>query len=196
MSCELIFATTNSHKLHEAQAFMGSHRLLAGAIGPVVEDAPDFFGNALIKARAGIAAGFDRVVAEDSGLVITTLSGRPGVHSQRYAATDALRIARVLEELSGESDRSAAFVAVVVALRGDGSMVHFQGRVEGVIADAPSGDDGFGYDPIFIPAGSKDRTFAQMTSEEKGLMSHRGVAFRQLCSFLDSENVGAWSVNP
>lgn len=154
------------------------------------ETAPTFAENA-----AGKALHYSRyaelpVMADDSGLVVDALGGAPGVHSARYAganATDAERIAKLLGELRSRhaSDRRARFVCVAaLAERGRVTGV-FSDSVEGEILEAPRGEDGFGYDPIFwVPALGK--TFAEISGDEKNLHSHRGKAFRKLLEFLAS----------
>ena len=167
------------------------------ALPPFDESAPTFAENAAGKAlhysrlltlRPGTA-----VFADDSGLAVTALGGRPGVHSARYAgpnASDAQRTAKLLEELraSGSADRGARFIcAIALAARGRVSAV-ISGSVEGEILAAPRGDHGFGYDPVFwfAPLG---KTFAELSPEQKNAHSHRGRAFRKLLSFLASAPV-------
>ena len=128
-------------------------------------------------------------MADDSGLVVEALDGAPGIHSARYAgenATDADRIAKLLKAMEGKKDRRAKFVcAAAIAYRGE-EVRTFVGEVKGVIADAPSGTNGFGYDPVFIPDGF-NKTFAELTDEEKNAISHRGNAMRAVADFLRDE---------
>ncbi len=146
------------------------------------------FQNALIKAAAlrdQVDPG-DLVMADDSGLVVHALGGRPGVFSSRYAGPDATyadNCRRLLEELEGVEDRSANFVCVLVALAGDGDMLVASGSCPGTIAPAMRGADGFGYDPLFLPEGD-DRSMAEMSRDEKAAISHRGRATRRMASLL------------
>jgi XTP/dITP diphosphohydrolase len=176
--------TTNPHKVAEIAALLGEEwTLWSPAIDEVAETASTFGGNATLKAEAGLAVA-ELVMAEDSGLEVRALGGAPGVRSKRYGATDAERIARVLAALAGAPDRSARFVAVIaLAARGAPTRL-FEGVVEGEIASEPRGDHGFGYDPIFIPREGDGRTFAEMTTEEKSALSHRGRALRKLVTYL------------
>ncbi len=177
------FATSNPGKLAEARAFLTGWEVVE-APGDVDEDQPDFAGNAIKKATAA-AAATGLVFAEDSGLEVGALGGAPGVHSRRYAATDAARIARLLAELAEKSDRSARFVAVIALANGKDVQL-FSGAVEGVIAIEPRGKGGFGYDPVFIPKEGDGRTFAEMGREEKSALSHRGRALTALSAYLSA----------
>lgn len=170
----------------------------------VVEDAPDFVGNARLKALALARATDEAALADDSGLEVDTLSGAPGVHSARYAgddATDEANVALLLAELDrvGAHDperRRARFRCVLVLMTPGGEELVAEGTVEGHIAARPVGDGGFGYDPVFVPDGGGEggddggvgdgRTFAQMSSSEKQQISHRGRALRSLVASLVS----------
>jgi len=158
----------------------------------VVEDAPDFAGNARLKAHALRDATGEWALADDSGLEVDALDGRPGVHSARYAgerATDADNVARLLEQLEvlgavAPAQRTARFRCVVVLAGPSGQEFVAEGVVEGRIIDRPTGDGGFGYDPVFVPVDGDGRTFALMSSEEKHAVSHRGRALRALVDHL------------
>jgi XTP/dITP diphosphohydrolase len=158
----------------------------------VVEDAETFEGNARLKAVALAAATGEVALADDSGLEVDALGGEPGVRSARFAgesASDADNVARVLEELQrlGAHDpgaRTARFRCVLVLRGPDGTERVTSGAVEGYLLDSPRGDGGFGYDPIFVPAEGDGRTFAEMTSDEKQAISHRGRALRALAADL------------
>lgn len=155
------------------------------------EDQPDYFGNALVKARAFSHWSGLPALADDSGLEIDALGGQPGVRSARFAgenATDSDNVALALERLDSvpETDRTARFTCVIVCCLGDEVLFRAQGVCEGTIVRSPRGTNGFGYDPIFRPAG-RDRTFAEMSAEEKDELSHRGRALAQLATVkLDS----------
>jgi XTP/dITP diphosphohydrolase len=175
----------------------------------VVEDAPDFVGNARkkaietaawLRANSSEVADHDLVVADDSGLVVDALDGAPGVLSARYAgegASDQDRIDKLLSELSrANAGRSARFVCSLVAVQmsGEERFAH-EGRCEGQIAESPRGTGGFGYDPVFLPqehAGSAPdtdaRSFAELSPSEKDAISHRGRALRALESYLRQAN--------
>lgn len=180
---KLVFATTNVGKLAELRGLLGEgHQVLPASafpeVGEVEEDRDTFAGNAEKKARAYCVASGLPALADDSGLCVDALSGRPGVHSARYAPTDAERIAKLLAELSGVSARGAHFACVLALATPDGAVSFAEGRCEGSIAQAPAGEHGFGYDPIFLlPSGL---TLAQLRREEKAAVSHRGKAFEAM----------------
>ncbi|MDA9787096.1 RdgB/HAM1 family non-canonical purine NTP pyrophosphatase [Pontimonas sp.] len=181
---DLIVGTKNAHKVAELQ------RILALEIPGVivhpsteespVEDGDTFSANALIKARSAYLASGRPAIADDSGLEVDALEGRPGIFSARYAESglDADNTAKVLREMEGVEQRSAAFVCAA-ALVHDGGEVVVERRWSGTLADQPAGDGGFGYDPIFVPEGHSVSA-AELSAEEKDSLSHRGLAFRAL----------------
>lgn len=186
---KLYFATSNKGKLKEVETCMpeGVFVLSTQKFGhfEVIESADSIQGNALLKARF-YAQRFDvDCFADDTCLEIDALNGAPGVYSARYAGpkcdSDA-NMEKVLKELQGQTDRSARF-RTVLALILNGEEFLFDGVVEGDIIEERTGDDGFGYDPIFKPNGY-DQTFAQMSIDEKNQISHRGRALRKLVDFL------------
>ena len=189
---KLIFATNNAHKLSEVQAVLGDAFTLVtlrecGITEDIPETAATLEGNALQKARYIYEkTGLD-CFADDTGLEVDALGGAPGVHSARYA-TDGHDFAAnnrlLLKNLEGITDRTARF-RTVIALILDGVEYTFEGRVEGTIATAESGSEGFGYDPLFVPSG-EIITFAQMSAEAKNAISHRGRAVAELVKFLDT----------
>lgn len=153
----------------------------------VEETGSTFKENALIKARAVAMMCDDIVVADDSGLCIEALGGRPGIYSARYAgedATDKDKIDKILDEMSEQRNRKAKFVCVMGMVFPDGSEICAEGEVIGTITKEPMGEDGFGYDPIFYCDELK-KTFAQATREEKNSVSHRARAIKNLCSKLE-----------
>jgi XTP/dITP diphosphohydrolase len=170
-----------------------------GDLEPVVEDGLTFEENACKKAEQySLAVPGEIVLADDSGLEIDALHGAPGVHSARYAAEEPHRAgantdddannARVLRELDGVApdQRSGRFVCVIVAARDGQALATFRGVAEGRILDRLHGTGGFGYDPMFyFPQIQK--TFAELTPEEKAQYSHRGAAFRKFLEWIDSE---------
>ena len=187
---ELIFATNNAHKLAEVEAVLGDRfRLLTprdcGITEEIPEEQPTLEGNALQKARYIHERTGRDCFADDTGLEVEALGGAPGVHSARYA-TDGHDFAAnnrlLLRNLAGASTRRARF-RTVIALILDGRESLFQWAVEGRIAETEAGCGGFGYDPLFVPEGC-DRTFAEMTDEQKNALSHRGRAVRKLAEYL------------
>lgn len=185
-------ATRNAGKLVELQALCRGVldlRLLPTDPAPpeVDEDQDSYLGNALKKARAIAAFTGGAALADDSGLEVDALPGELGVRSARYGGAgldDAGRCARLLEALRGVAQRSARFRCVLV-LTQDGEWVSCEGTLEGEIADAPRGDGGFGYDPVFL---LRDRgvTLAQIAAEEKNALSHRAAAMRALVARIRS----------
>lgn len=139
--------------------------------------------NAWLKAKA-YAEKFDTIaVADDSGLLVDALDGRPGVYSKRYGATDEERNTKLLLEMEGKEERDAHF-ACVICVAGQGWEGCFEGKVYGSIAQTAQGTHGFGYDPIFIPEGYQD-TFAELGVEEKNKISHRAIALQQFREFVE-----------
>ena len=189
---KILFATNNAHKLKEVQAVLGPTFELVtphdcGVDEEIPEEQPTLEGNASQKAHYLHArTGLD-CFADDTGLEVEALGGAPGVHSARYA-TDGHDFAAnnrlLLRNLEGQTNRRARFRTVISLLLG-GEEHLFEGIVEGHIAQCASGSEGFGYDPLFIPDGY-DRTFAQMTTEQKNAVSHRARAVRKLADYLHS----------
>lgn len=184
----LVVATRNEHKLAELRAILSGWELLP--LPPEVELPPEdgetFAENALGKARAAAAATGLAAIADDSGIDSAALGGRPGVRSARYAgegAGDAENLALLLRELAQAEDRSVAYICAMAYVGADGTEVVREGRCEGTLAEAPRGSGGFGYDPAFVPrdTGPGDtRTMAELGSDEKHSISHRGRAARAL----------------
>ncbi|MDR1602914.1 MAG: non-canonical purine NTP diphosphatase [Tannerella sp.] len=186
----IVFATHNEHKLKEVRAIMPAGTEIVGlADMHFYEDIPEtsdtLEGNALQKARfIGRMFGCD-CFADDTGLEVAALGGRPGVHSARYAgdACDSLANMRLLlDELSGQADRSARF-RTVIALILNGREYLFDGVVNGRIVDTPRGGGGFGYDPVFVPE-RYTQTFAELGDAVKNTISHRAQAIARLAGFL------------
>jgi len=194
---KVVVATGNPHKVDEIQAAFADFRsgdepwgfVPLSSIGDFpepVEDGDTFLANARIKARAALAETGLPCMADDSGLEVDALGGRPGVRSSRYAgehATDAENNALLLAELDGvpPERRSARFRTVLVLLYPDGREVVAEGAVEGHIGEAPRGGNGFGYDPLFLPDIHGGRlTMAELTMEQKNRISHRGCALAAL----------------
>jgi XTP/dITP diphosphohydrolase len=184
----LVIATTNPAKTDEIRdmldGFPVNIKNLAdfGPIPPVAEDGETFDDNAYKKASFVSKVLGLPALADDSGLVVDALGGAPGVYSARYAgenATDEQRYAKLLNEMKGITNRKAAFECVISIAVPPGPALTYEARCEGLIAEAPAGDSGFGYDPIFYypPLG---KTFAQLTRQEKSRVSHRGKALQEL----------------
>lgn len=189
--------TTSAPKLAEMRTLLaGTGLRLLPLPRPldVEETGATFAENAALKARAGAAAFGRPCLADDSGLAVAALGGRPGVRSARYAPTDPERVARLLAELEGvpEAERGAAFVCALALAWPDGRLLATEGRCEGRIALGPEGEGGFGYDPVFVPAGHA-RSFGALTAMEKHALSHRGRAVAALAQALASASMSATS---
>jgi len=186
----LVFATQNANKAKEIQGLLPSNyevKTLAdiGCTEDIPEEQPTLEGNALQKAKYVYEKYKVDCFADDTGLEVESLNGEPGVYSARYAGPEKNSEANMdllLEKLNQKTNRNAQF-RTVIALILDGKMYTFEGSVSGVIATKRQGNEGFGYDPIFIP-NEGDRSFAQMPLEEKNKISHRGRAIRKLSEFL------------
>lgn len=189
-----VLATANPHKAAEIAAIFGPDVQLVprpDSVADVEEHGDTLVENARLKARALVAATGMPAVADDTGLEVDALDGRPGVRSARYAGEAAIstdNVAKLLAELDGcgAGGRTARFRTVALALWPDGREVVAVGEVTGRIAIAARGDGGFGYDPVFVPAEGDGRTFAEMSASEKNAISHRGRAFRELADRLRS----------
>ena len=185
----LVLATANPDKAMEIAALLPGFEVVPrpADLPDVAETADTLEGNARLKAVAVAEATGVVAVADDTGLEVVALGGRPGVWAARYAgpgATYADNVTKLLDELAGVTDRRARFRTVALACFPDGREVVAEGAVEGSIADRPRGTSGFGYDPVFVPDDGDGRTFGEMTPAEKEAVSHRGRAFRALSSLL------------
>ena len=188
---DIVFATNNAHKLEEVRQIVGERfRVLSlkeiNCHDDIPETADTLEGNALIKARwIKERYGFD-CFADDTGLMVDALGGAPGVHTARYAGDDCnseKNVSKMLSELEGVEERNAHF-STVIALIYEGQEVVMEGRVDGIIATKRGGNGGFGYDPIvFLP--DQNKTIAQISSEEKHAISHRGKAVRALQNIIE-----------
>lgn len=193
---KVVLASQNRHKLAEIQAILDRYDMelvLQSDLGihiDVDETGTTFEENSELKARAVMEATGLPAIADDSGLCVDVLGGAPGIFSARYGApacvTDRDRLNFLLKNLRGvrSEERTARFVCVITLLYPDGRKLVARGTCEGMIAREPSGDDGFGYDPIFyIPR--MGCTFAQMRADQKNAISHRANALNQLCQMLE-----------
>lgn len=189
---QFVFATHNIHKLKEVQALMPSHITLLsltdiGCYEEIEESALTIEGNARLKADYITKHyGYD-CFADDTGLELKVLNGAPGVYSARYAGdacSPEANMRKLLADLENTTERSAQF-RTVIALNKEGSQYLFEGVCSGEILKEKQGQGGFGYDPIFRPLGH-DLSFAEMSQQAKGAISHRGEAIRKLKNFLAS----------
>jgi XTP/dITP diphosphohydrolase len=198
----LLLATRNPGKLRELAPLLreaGLRDLALETLGdhPEVSDVEEtgrtFDENACLKARFAARETGLWSLGEDSGLEVSALGGRPGVHSARYAGPerdDEANNARLVRELEGVVDRRARYVCIAALARPDGKVVaKARGTCEGTIAGAPRGGGGFGYDPYFVPEEGQ-QTMAELTAEEKAAISHRGRAVRALVPALSQHLVG------
>lgn len=189
---KIVFATHNAHKVSECkQIANGNLQIVSlseiGYTKEIEETGTTLEENALIKARTIYESLGENCFADDTGLEVDALDGRPGVYSARYAGENATyhdNVIKLLKELEEHEQRSARF-RTVVALILDGEEFLFSGEVEGSIINYCAGEGGFGYDPVFVPQG-ETLTFAQMSAEAKNMISHRGRAFQKLFAYLNS----------
>ena len=186
---KLVLATANPDKAREiADALSGFDLVPRPDDVPEVDETADTLeGNARLKADALCRATGAAAVADDTGLEVAALNGRPGVYSSRFAgpaATYAENVAKLLADLDGVDDRRARFRTVALARFPDGTEVVADGTVDGHITTEARGNEGFGYDPVFVPDDGDGRTFAEMTLAEKQAVSHRGRAFKALAEKL------------
>ncbi|MCD7920288.1 MAG: RdgB/HAM1 family non-canonical purine NTP pyrophosphatase [Clostridiales bacterium] len=191
---KFVLASHNPKKLEELQAILqqlGVEVVLQSQLGIDLEPeetGATFEENALIKARAVMEASGLPAIADDSGLCCEALNGAPGVYSARYGGPDLddrQRYQLLLQSLRGQFNRKASFVSVVTCAFPNGDVVSARGECQGRIGFTPVGEDGFGYDPIFLVPECK-KTFAQMTPEEKNAVSHRGKALRAFAGELEA----------
>ncbi len=187
---KLVFATNNKHKLEEVREILGKKfEILSLKDINCFEEIPEtqntIEGNASQKANYIYEKYKINCFADDTGLMIDALNGAPGVYSARYAGENCSyedNVNKVLSELEGNTERNAYF-KTVISLIINGKEYTFDGVVKGKITESKKGISGFGYDPIFLPEG-KTKTFAELNSEEKNEISHRGIATRKLIAFL------------
>ena len=192
---ELVFATNNAHKLSEVRAIVGARFSIVslkelGCFDEIPETGATLVENALQKAQYIHDKFQCNCFADDTGLEIEALNGRPGVYSARYAGEHCSfqdNIEKVLRELQGITNRKACF-KTVIALILNGKNYFFEGKIDGEIIEEKKGFNGFGYDPIFKPFGFA-QTFAELTSVEKNSISHRAFATKGLNDFLQTCNI-------
>ena len=192
---ELVLATRNAGKILEVERLLQAHApqihvrsVSEFNLDDVEETGDTFEANALLKAETIARNTGLPALADDSGIAIDALGGAPGIYSARWAGVhgdDAANIAKVLEQLDSipDADRGAQFVCVIALALPDGRSMTVRAEVAGQVRRVPMGDQGFGYDPIFMPDGHS-KTFAEMSSEEKNSISHRAIAVSKLTEFL------------
>ncbi len=192
---KIVFATGNAHKLKEIQEIAkntGIEFILPGDGFNPIENGDTFEENSLIKAKEAARVSGNISLADDSGLCVDALNGAPGIHSARYAETPQARIDKLLNAINGKTVRSAKFVCAMTLVDENGKILFkTRGECLGKIAEKQSGQNGFGYDPVFL---TKDtdytKTMAEMSEEEKNEISHRGRALRKVLAYLQVRNLG------
>ncbi|MGY3816387.1 XTP/dITP diphosphatase [Gemella taiwanensis] len=189
---ELILASNNAHKVEEIKSILEDYNILTlkdiNYTEEIVEDGSTFEENALIKARTISKYSGKTAISDDSGLSVDLLDGRPGVYSARYSKdqTDEKNIEKVLLELNGQKSK-AKFVSVIALVKPDGTELTFRGECHGEIIFEKRGTNGFGYDPIFyVP--SLDKTFAELSAEQKNSISHRKQSLEKFSQYLKEES--------
>ena len=188
---ELILASNNEHKVEEIKNILEDYKILTlkdiSFFDEIIEDGDTFEENALIKARTVAKYSGKASIADDSGLSVELLDGRPGVYSARYSKeqTDEKNIEKVLQELNGNKSK-AKFVSVIALVEPDGTELTFRGECYGEIIFEKKGTNGFGYDPIFyVP--ELNKTFAELTPEQKNAVSHRKESLEKFSKYLKEE---------
>jgi XTP/dITP diphosphohydrolase len=189
---DLIIATTNAGKVVEIRSALGqipgwTLDALPAGVPSIEETGKTFLDNAILKAKHYSTFVDELTLADDSGLSVEALGGRPGIHSARYAENPPARIKRILEEMKPVPDgrRGAVFYCALALARAGKTIWTVQGDVAGVIGHAPSGSSGFGYDPVFVLP-ELNRTMADLSTEDKNRLSARGRALAELRKFLVS----------
>lgn len=189
---KIVLASSNEHKVREINEIVagsGLEFVLPPKGFDPVEDGKTFEENSLIKAKAAWELSKTWTLADDSGLCVDALGGKPGIYSARYAETPEKRIERVLREMQGVEDRAAHFACCMTLINPDGEVEYaFTGKCEGFIITESRGTNGFGYDPIFLVKGST-RTMAELSEDEKNEISHRSVALRQVLDYISKNLV-------
>ena len=189
----LVMASGNAHKAAEIREILSAHMIeqRPSWVGEVDENAETLAGNARLKARAICEATGTAAVADDTGLEVDALGGLPGVRSARFAgdsATDEENLRKLLKSLEAvpSDERGARFRTVAIVAFPDGKELVTEGVANGMIAEVPRGNGGFGYDSLFVPDEGTGLSFAEMSETEKNLISHRGKACRSLAQLLQS----------
>jgi len=194
VAMEIIIASSNNHKLQEIRKILPKSCVLytlkeIGVTEDIIENGTTFYENSFIKATFINSKKYKNILADDSGLEVKALNNEPGVYSSRYAGEPAdseKNIDKLLAKLNGIKNRNARFVTVLCFIK-DNVTNYFEGEVKGRITTERKGENGFGYDPVFIPEGYS-KTFAEMEAEEKNLISHRANALKKFAAFLVSSH--------
>jgi XTP/dITP diphosphohydrolase len=189
----ILFASGNAHKAKEiAQLFPGHEISLPGELGlpfDVVEDGSSFLENALIKIRALRHVSPGAILADDSGICVDALGGEPGIHSARYGSSGGMELSSrernelLLQAMRGKTNRDCAFVCCMVFSLSEKRFFIAQETLEGTLLEAPSGEGGFGYDPL-VWLSQQSRSVAELSDEEKNSLSHRGKAAIRIAAML------------
>lgn len=189
---KIVFATGNEHKLQEINEISkgsGVEFVLPGVGFNPVENGKTFEENSYIKAKEANRVSHKMTLADDSGLCVEALNGAPGLYSARYAGTQQEKINKILKELRPFENRKAKFVCVMTLLDCAGNVLHVsRGECHGEIAKSQSGQNGFGFDPVFVVEGT-NKTMAEMSEDEKNRISHRGKALTDMLEFIHSSVV-------
>lgn len=194
----IVLATTNQGKTREIQKLLENASIIIknlsdfGPIPEIIEDGQTFDDNAYKKASLTARYLGYPAMADDSGLCVDALNGAPGVYSARYAgekATDQENVRKLLKDMEGKTNRDAGFKCVISIAVPTGAALTYEGECRGILTTEPVGENGFGYDPLFFFP-ELDRTFAQLTMEEKGKVSHRGLALQQVAKEMG--NIAQW----
>jgi len=188
---DIIVATKNKGKIKEIKKILGDHNVIsqgeAGINIDVEETGTTFAENAMLKAESIAEKVTCAVIADDSGIEVDALNGAPGIYSARYCgedATDEDRVDKLLDEIKDADTRGAQFNCAIALVMPDGEKHIFSGIVRGTLDFEPKGENGFGYDPIFIPDGY-DKTFGELDSSIKDEISHRARALKALAEFIN-----------
>jgi XTP/dITP diphosphohydrolase len=188
---KIFLATHNPHKQVELLSLAKDHfeiELLPDDFPEIPETGTTLEENARMKARFVFDRLHHSVIADDTGLEVEALGGAPGVYTARYAGENATyedNCRKLLHDLEGKKNRSAKFITVICYIDKNGQEVIFTGKIDGTITKNYRGSNGFGYDPIFEPSEALGKTFAEMTSQEKNKLSHRGRAMQTFLSFIE-----------
>ena len=192
MNYEIILATNNKHKLQEVREILSPHGIVVYGLSDlqlhpeeVDENGKDYFENALLKAKSVQKLTILPVIADDSGIEVAALDNKPGIHTARFAEECGGHVnamEKIIKDIEGK-DRTARFVCDIVAVNIDDTPLRFEGIANGTIAYKRDGDEGFGYDPIFV-SDDFNKTFARLTKEEKNAHSHRALALKKFATYL------------